>query len=122
MEEYPFKALLKEKFELTGEKLAWFLDEADVSQGWFYNPSAFIDTKLKTIMKVSEVLKFDFLSDYFRYIGKEAPTMHVLREPAGTYGNEEITVQVSLKGDIRKLSKMLDKIKTETDKEGVKIQ
>jgi len=123
MENYDFKELLKEKMEQTGDKLASILEQIDKSQSWFYDPPVFGKIPIDVILKISEVLNFDFLSDYLKHIGKDVPLMQVLREPVVNYRKEEeITVQVSIKGDIKKLGKVLEKIKADTDREGVKIQ
>jgi hypothetical protein len=123
MDEYPIFERIKQRFtdEITMKGL---LAELDKSDRWFYKIKSIGDLQFRVLQDISKYMKYDYLADYFKYIGQEAPVITMLKEPKQVYNkpdDEEISITVTVKGDIKKAGTLLASLKAETEKKGFKM-
>lgn len=126
MEKYPFLSLIKSKLRERGESNnRWLASEVGKSARWVDIIEDIEDITLGDIIRISKALEFDFLADYYKWLGKYGlPVMQLVGEPAVVYekpGKGEIKMQITIVGNPKNATKILQTIQAEGVKQGYKI-
>jgi hypothetical protein len=124
MEEYPFLSKIKEKIKSKEKSVGWFIGEIERSERWVTGLKDIDKVLVGDVLKISEVLEFDFLADYHTWLNREIPVLSIVKEPQIVYGAskaDDITITINMRGNIKKATKVLSKVKEVTEQEGFKI-
>jgi len=123
MQEYPFTDRVKEQLLLKKRSINWLLGEIDKSNSWFFHIKSMFDLQMKTILEISKIVEFDFIRDYYEWMGNgnlmvSEPSTGYIKEP-------EMSIQLTIKGAsatfTKNLGKLLDVIVEEGAKAGLKV-
>jgi len=125
MEKYPILFKIRQRLGELNKTMAWLAGEINMSVRWIEKITAIETIYLGNLMELSRALEFDFIADYYKWIGKgiEAP-LPVLNEPHVVYkkgSSDKITLALTMRGGINDASKMLQAIQKEGQKLGYVI-
>lgn len=101
MAEYPLKEKIKEVLADNDKRLPWLLGELDKSESWWFKLQSIDDLQFKTILKISDVLEFDFIVDYYKWAERSLSAGgYLVNEPQIEYDEETgMTVQFKWTGN-----------------------
>jgi len=120
---YPFSSKVKQLTKQKDLTLLALGEQIGRSERWVQKIDKLEDISVGYVVKISEVLDFDFMSDYYAWLKRESPdALPMLSEPSDVYrSGNDITITVTMRGNIKKAGEMLQKIKATADGEGFKI-
>ncbi|MES2810044.1 MAG: hypothetical protein V4619_15540 [Bacteroidota bacterium] len=124
MTDYPLLGRVKERLKIKGENTGWLIGQIGRSPRWLDLITDIKKVQVGDILNLSKALEFDFMGDYYEWIGREVPVLSLLREPEIKYDKpkgEEITLSLTVRGDVRKASQVLENIKAIAAKDGYKV-
>ena len=125
---YPFFERIRSLLDEQNETIEWLTNQLEKSPRWLYNNKILTAISLEEILKISEILKFDFLKDYNEWLAENNKNpISIVSEPPPVYKKEKgLTVELKISGSYSNIgmhfADMLEAIKKQADKYGFTIE
>lgn len=125
MSDYPFLKKIREKLSGKDETLGWLTAQIDRSERFVTGITAIDKVNVGDVINISRALDFDFMADYFTWLGRDIPKLTIVSEPDEPYfkeSKEDISITIKIRGKAENAGKVLSAIKEVSKKEGFKVE